>query len=185
MKSLKADDYVHSLALVFLIGYMSTYTVMFPLNYSCESWVVDHGEQPSEQDLSKYIRLKFAPWLLFWIIINLVKFAFLLLYRFLFGVSRSFMRAWWTVSAFAVVTFLIDFFSIFWACEAPQHLFVLGKVLLHPVRSILETGWRSLERCLSQRAHSIFACIPSMSCGLNVASDLSSKHLKTSTQSVR
>lgn len=138
MKSLKADDYVHGLALVFLIGYVSTYTVMFPLNYSFESWVVGHGEQPWEQDLSKYFRLKFALWLLFWIVIILVKLAFLLFYRFLFGVSRSFMRAWWMVSAFAVLTFLIGFFPGFWACEAPQHLFVLGKVSLHPVKSILQ-----------------------------------------------
>lgn len=140
MKSLKADDYVHGLALVFVIGYVSTYTVMFPLNHSFESWVVGHGEQPSERDFSKYIRLKFALCLLFWIVIILVKLAFLLLYRFLFGVSRSFMRAWWMVSAFAVLTFLIGFFSIFWACEAPQHLFVLGKVSLHPFKSILQTS---------------------------------------------
>lgn len=130
MKSFKADDYVHGLALVFLVGYVSTYTVMFPLNYSVEFWVAGFGEQPSERDLSRYFRLEVAVSLLFWIVIYLVKFAFLLFYRFLFGVSKPFMRAWWVVSGFSVLTFLICFLSVFWACEAPQHLFVLGTIPL-------------------------------------------------------
>lgn len=127
VQSLKADDYIHGLAQVLLIGYVSTYTVMFPLNYSVEFWVAGLGEEPSAFDLRRYFHLEIAVSLLFWIIIYLVKFSFLALYRFLFGVSRNFMRAWWLVAGFTALTFLINFISVFWACEAPRRLFILGR----------------------------------------------------------
>lgn len=122
----QADDYVHGLALILLIGYVSTYTVMFPLNYSVEFWSAGLGEQPSDADLLRYFRLELSVSLLFWITIHLVKLAFLLLYRLLFGVSRSFMRVWWIVCAFTLVVFLICFISDFWICETPQTIFILG-----------------------------------------------------------
>ena len=124
----KADDYIHGVALIVLIGFVSTYTVMFPLNYSVEFWVAGLAEEPSIADLNRYFRLEITVSLLFWIIIYLVKFAFLFFYKFLFGVSRPFMRAWWAVSAFTVVTFLVCFLSVLWACEAPQHLLILGNI---------------------------------------------------------
>jgi len=71
VKSFKADDYIHGLALVFLIEYVSTYTVMFPLNYSVEFWVAGFGEQPSESDLKRYFRLELAVSALFWVVIQL------------------------------------------------------------------------------------------------------------------
>ena len=128
VKTLKVDDYIHGVAVIFLIGYVSTYTAMFPLNYSVEFWIAGVGEQPSDPDLKRYFHLEIAVSLLFWIVIYLVKCAFLLFYRFLFGVSKTFMRAWWAVCVFTVVTFLINFTSVFWACEAPRHLFVLGSL---------------------------------------------------------
>ena len=126
VKKLQADDYVHGVALLVLIGYISTYTVMFPLNYSIEFWVAGRGEEPSARDLKRYFRLEIAVSLLFWIVITLVKFAFLLFYRLIFGVSRPFMRAWWAVTVFTMITFLICFLSVLWACESPQHLLVTG-----------------------------------------------------------
>ncbi|KAI4116620.1 MAG: hypothetical protein LQ338_007680 [Usnochroma carphineum] len=53
VKALKADDYIHGAALIFLIGYVSTYTVMFPLNYSVEFWAAGFGGQPSNTDLMR------------------------------------------------------------------------------------------------------------------------------------
>ncbi|KAL8787522.1 MAG: hypothetical protein Q9213_002180 [Squamulea squamosa] len=129
VKSLKMDDYIHGAALVILVGYVSTYTVMFPLNYSVEFWVAGLGKGPSVTDLKRYFRLEIAVSLLFWIIIYLVKFSFLAFYHLLFSVSRKFMRAWWPVCAFTVVTFLINFISVFWACEAPRQLFALVIIL--------------------------------------------------------
>ena len=123
-KPLKADDYVHGLALVFLVGYVSTYSLEY-------SWIAGAGlgEQPSDSVLLRYVHLDFAVALLFWIVIYLVKSTFLLLYRFLFGIDETFVRIWWTVSVFTGLTFLINFTSVFWLCEAPRHLFVLGNFL--------------------------------------------------------
>lgn len=138
VKSLKADDYVHGLALVFLIGFVSTYTVEFSLDYAVESWLIGLGEQPSEWALTRLVRLETAVDFLFWTVIYLVKIAFLLSYRILFGVSESFMRAWWAVSAFTLLTLLICFLSVFWACEAPQHLLVLGRAPPLLIESMLQ-----------------------------------------------
>ncbi len=130
VKGLKADDYIHGVALVVLIAYVSTYTVMFPLNYSVEFWIAGLRARPSESDLRRYFYLEIVVSLLFWIVIYLVKLVFLLFYRFLFGVSKIFMRAWWSVCAFTVAAFLVNCISIFWACEAPRYLFVLGELTI-------------------------------------------------------
>ena len=123
-KPLKADDYVHGLALVFLVGCVSTYSLEY-------SWIAGEGlgEQPSDSDTIRYLHLEVAVVLLFWIVIYLVKSTFLLLYRSLFSIDETFMRIWWTVSVFTGVTFLINSTAVFWECEAPRHLFVLGTFL--------------------------------------------------------
>ena len=123
-KPLRADDYVHGLALVFLVGYVSTYSLEY-------SWIAGAGlgEQLSNADMIRYIHLWVAVILLFLIVIYLVKSAFLLFYRFLFSIDETFMRIWWTVSVFTGATFLINFTSVFWLCEAPRHLFVPGEFL--------------------------------------------------------
>ena len=127
LKTFKADDYIHGLALLFLIGYVSVFTVMFPLIYSLDLWKAGLGGKPSDSDLRRYFHLDIAVSLLFWVTIYLVKLTFLLFYRLLFGISETFMRVWWTVCAFTVVTFLANFSSVFWVCEAPRHLFVIGS----------------------------------------------------------
>ena len=127
IKALKVDDYVHGIALLVLIAYVSTYTTLFPLKTAVESWTAGSGKRPPNADLRKYFHLEIAVLLLYRVVIYLVKFAFLLFYRFLFGISRTFMRAWWIVCALTVMTFLVTFTSVFWACEAPPYLFVLGN----------------------------------------------------------
>ena len=118
---LKADDYVHGLALVFLIAYVSTYSLEYP-------WIAGAGlgEQPS---IIRFIHIEVAVILLFWIVVYLVKSAFLLLYRFLFGIDKTFMRIWWTVSVFTGVTFLMNFTSIFWVCEVTHALGIFFSAL--------------------------------------------------------
>ena len=103
---------------------------MFPINYSVEFWKADLGKQPSDADLGRFFHLDIAVSLLFLIVIYLVKLAFLFYYRLLFGISKAFMRAWWIVCSFTVVTFLINLMSIFWVCEAPRSFFVLGILIL-------------------------------------------------------
>ena len=124
INELKADDYVHGLALLALVCYVSTYNVMLPLN--SESLTAGAQEQPLDSDLKRYARLVVAVSAQFWVVIYLVKASFLLFYRLLFGVSQNFMKAWWAVNAFTTVTFFINFLAVFWSCGAPSHLFVIG-----------------------------------------------------------
>ena len=125
-KPLKADDYVHGLALVFLVGFVPTYIAKTSLEYS---WIAADLElHPSDPDMIRYFHIQVAVALLFWIVVYLVKSAFLLFYRFLFSIDETFMRIWWFVTLFTGVTFLINFTSVFWLCGAPRHLFALGKI---------------------------------------------------------
>lgn len=88
-KPLKADDYAHGLALVSLIGFVLTYMAKSSLDYP---WIAGLGEQPSDPDLTRYVHLEVAVTLLFFIVIYLVKIAFLLFYRFLFDINQTFIR---------------------------------------------------------------------------------------------
>ena len=58
-------------------------------------------------------------WLLSWLLLYLVKFSLLLLYRALFAVSATFRAAWWGVAAFTAIVFLGGFVALFWICGRP------------------------------------------------------------------
>ncbi|MCJ1389046.1 hypothetical protein MMC18_001900 [Xylographa bjoerkii] len=154
LRKLDWDDATHLLALVVLIAYVATYTAMFPINYAVEDWVTGNGEMPSVTDLELYLHYEMAVWLLFWVIIYLVKFSFLLFYRSIFGVSRTFKKAWWVVIVFTFLTFWACFFAMLWSCNTPSQLFIV-------------------EECLSESALSIQAVFVTMWCILNIISDLS------------
>jgi hypothetical protein len=120
------DDYVHGLALMVLIAFLVTYTVMFPLNYAVEFWAAGEAPEPTMAQLDRYFRLEIAVSMMFWVIVYLVKVSFLLFYHQLFSVSNTFIKAWWAVIAFTVVSFLICFLSVLWGCGVPERLFVVG-----------------------------------------------------------
>ncbi|MCJ1286824.1 hypothetical protein MMC26_006170 [Xylographa opegraphella] len=154
LRKLDWDDATHLFALVVLVAYVATYTAMFPINYAVEDWVTGNGEMPSIGVLDLYLHYEMAVWLLFWVIIYLVKFSFLLFYRSIFGVSRTFKKAWWAVTVFTFLTFWACFFAMLWSCNKPSLLFIV-------------------EECLSKSALNIQAVFVTMWCILNIISDLS------------
>ena len=127
LRKLDWDDATHLLALVVLVAYVATYTAMFPINYAVEDWVTGNGDMPSVAVLELYLHYEMAVWLLFWVIIYLVKFSFLLFYRSIFGVSRIFKKAWWAVTVFTFLTFWACFFAMLWSCNTPSQLFIVGE----------------------------------------------------------
>ncbi|TVY71495.1 Satratoxin biosynthesis SC1 cluster protein [Lachnellula suecica] len=147
------DDWIHGLASIVMVGYMITYTIMFPLNYSVELFVAGKGDEPSVANFNRYFHLEIAVTLLFWVIIYAVKLSFLFFYRSIFGVSTTFIRAWWFVMIFTVLTFWICFIFVFWACGTPSQLFVV-------------------ESCLSPSTLSLTSTLVTMWCVLNVISDV-------------
>ena len=120
------DDCIHGLATIILVALGGTYTSFIPLNHIIENWQDGNLAAPSNSDLHRYWQLEIAIAMQFWLVIYLVKFAFLMFYRKLFGVSQNFLVAWWLVSAFTILTYLMIIISIFWACGVPQNLFNLG-----------------------------------------------------------
>lgn len=127
VKKLQLDDYFHGFSLIVMLGYMITYTVMFPLNYSVEFFAAGIGPPPSNEYLNRYFHLEIAVSLLFWVVIYGIKFTFLVFYREIFGVSQIFIRIWSAVVVFTIITFWLCFISVLWACGTPVQLFVVGK----------------------------------------------------------
>lgn len=107
LTGLHCDDGLHALALIALVAYTATFTASLPMVYALKSWVEGRGPAPSASTLKRYLRFALAASVVFWICIYSVKFAFLAFYRHLFGVSRGFMKAWWAVFAWAVLTFCV------------------------------------------------------------------------------
>ena len=176
LRKLDWDDATHLLALVVLVAYVATYTAMFPINFAVEDWVTGNGEMPSVAVLELYLHYEMAVWLLFWVIIYLVKFSFLLFYRSIFGVSRTFKKAWWAVTVFTFLTFWACFFAMFWSCNTPSLLFVVGELLYLRVHVLGPSIDESPEECLSASALNIQSVFVTMWCVLNIISDLSSKY---------
>lgn len=168
------DDLVHGLAVVSLLGYVSTYTVSFPWNYEIDSWAASETELPLPiGEFNLYARSVIALEVQFWVCIYLVKLSLLLFYRRIFGVSQRFMKAWWAVLAFTAVTFLMNFLAAMWSCETPRQLLVAGEPsLLSPCQDDADLH---AEACLSELAHVRMVRILAMWCVSNVASDISSK----------
>lgn len=172
---------MHGLAVVTLLGFVSTYTASFPRIFAAETWATLGKGPPSEEELSPFSRIVVAAAVQFWACIYLIKLSFLAFYRQLFGVSQSFMKAWWAVTAFTLTTFLINCFSAFWSCGTPTHIFLARTFFGHSRRR--DNADPDLGFCLSQSALARTATIQKMWCVLSVISDLSSMVLLDSQES--
>lgn len=131
MGKLDWDDFTHGLAVCMLLGFASTYTASFARDYTIELWVFEGvGQWPSNSEFELYSRSVLAVSLQFWLCLYLVKLSFLLLYWRIFGISQNFMKVWWIVAIFTLVTFLVNFLAPLWSCNTPAQLFVTGACRL-------------------------------------------------------
>lgn len=66
-----------------------------------------------------------------------VKVTFLILYRLLFGVSTSFLKAWWAVTIFVIATFWATIAGSLIQCGASaSHLIDIGRLLANALSHI-------------------------------------------------
>ena len=126
---------------------------MFPLDYKVQLASAGLGPEPSDSDVQKYFHFEVAVSSMFWIVIYLVKLSFLMLYKQIFGISRLFMKAWWPVLAYTLLTFCICFVAVFWSCLFPTLLF-------------------NIEACLSEQATEQSNKVIIIWCALNTTSDI-------------
>lgn len=111
--------------MVTLIVYMALWSVLFPISNAIQLYSVGQGSKPSNSELEKFLRLVVPSEILFWVVLYLVKFTFLLLYRQIFGVNKQFKKYWWAVFAYTFITFWAAFLTVFWTCGTPSKLFNL------------------------------------------------------------
>lgn len=105
---LQLDDLLHGGAMVGAIVYAGLDTAQVQLPYF----------DPSVR--AEYERLAVSSSIIgFVVVLYLVKFAFLVMYRHIFRVSATFMMFWKIVCVFVVLCFLIALLSYFWICGSP------------------------------------------------------------------
>lgn len=96
------DDMAHLCALGWLIIFCSITQAMFgPTHTMLQSLALETPPPPAT--VSEFCRLQTAQGATFYFLHWTVKLAFLLFYRELFWVSRTFIRAWWCVAAFVLI----------------------------------------------------------------------------------
>lgn len=96
------DDLAHLVALGWLIVFSSITQAMFhPTMTMLQS--LRSGTPAPPATVSEFCRLQTAQGATFYLLHWSVKFAFLLFYRELFWVSRTFIRAWWCVATFVLL----------------------------------------------------------------------------------
>lgn len=96
------DDTVHLIALLLLLAQISIITGAAPLMFQLFESATDPNQ--SEPNTTLLARLNIAVLPITWSCLYAVKIAFLLLYRIIFHVSTTFIRAWWMVLAFVLLS---------------------------------------------------------------------------------
>ncbi|TVY22952.1 hypothetical protein LHYA1_G008173 [Lachnellula hyalina] len=104
-KKLHWDDAAHVVALLCMILHSAIYTG----GRSLAEAVLAYRAKKTHHvpDLKLYLRLNIVTAVFGFTCYWAVKLSFLLFYRMLFGVSKAFMKAWWGVSAYVLITFWV------------------------------------------------------------------------------
>jgi len=102
VSALEVSDGFHFVALLLLIAISIQYTAGFP-NLNKISFP-DPNNPPTGADLNLYQHLAVSASCIWFIAIYCVKFSFLFFYRTVFGVSKKFMRVWWVVLVFTILS---------------------------------------------------------------------------------
>ena len=133
-------DYLNGAAALVLVVLLVVQCQYLPLDHAIADWSSGGHVSLRRSDFATFYRVEFTVLVLFWIVLYLVKFSLLMLYRALFAIQTRFRISWWGVFAFTAVAFLIDILSSLWLCGQPAGLFDICKVSTH--RSCLKNDSR-------------------------------------------
>ncbi|KAL8678399.1 MAG: hypothetical protein Q9224_004984 [Gallowayella concinna] len=134
------DDASHLLSLLLLIGLAAAYTTGFP--YSVRVAKIGRKEEkaPPLDDpfYHKYLQLRLVVTLLVFMVLWSVKATFLIFYRLLFDVSKTFIRMWWAAVALVFASFWVCIGSTLTLCGSVSDLYNFQKCSsaekLHDIR---------------------------------------------------
>ncbi|KAL8988843.1 MAG: hypothetical protein Q9169_008489 [Polycauliona sp. 2 TL-2023] len=123
------DDASHLLSLLLLIGLAAAYTTGFPYSVRIARINAGQEEAPPLTDpfFRTYLQLRLVVTLLVFMVLWTVKATFLIFYRLLFDVSRTFIRMWWTAVALVFATFWVCIGSTFTLCGSASDLYDFEK----------------------------------------------------------
>lgn len=125
IRRLSWDDGAHMLGLLLLLAQIAIVSGASPLMYR----LLENPdiESAPHRDIRDFIRLNAAAVFVSWCCLYAVKISFMLLYRQIFQVSQVFIRAWWTVLIFIVLTFWVLIAGFITGCGRPSALYNHGK----------------------------------------------------------
>lgn len=116
-KRMGYDDLLNGIAVLFLLAFLGTWQVIGPPLY--QQQLFQQGltsSKPPSINSQTVLKIGLANSLLFWCTIYCVKASFLALYWIIFNVSDRFRIAWWLVTVYTVVAFLVTFVMTFRKC---------------------------------------------------------------------
>ena len=122
------DDASHLLSIILLIALAGCYTAGFPYSARLVRIELKQEKAPPLTDLfyHTYLQLRLVVTLLVFMVLWSVKATFLIFYRLLFEVSRTFIRVWWAAVAFTFASFWVCFGSTFTICGSASDLYDFG-----------------------------------------------------------
>lgn len=128
------DDASHLLSVLLLITVASTYTAGFPYSTRIARISAKQEAAPPFTDplYHTYLQIRLVITLLVFMVLWSVKATFLIFYRLLFGVSRTFIRVWWTAIAFTFASFWVCLGSTFTICGSVSDLYNFGTQHIIP-----------------------------------------------------
>ncbi|KAL8835445.1 MAG: hypothetical protein Q9170_003322 [Blastenia crenularia] len=119
------DDASHLLSVVLLAGLAAAYTTGFPYSARIARIGLKKEKPPPLTDpfYHKYLQLRLTVTLLVFMVLWSVKATFLIFYRLLFDVSKTFVRLWWAAVALTFATFWVCIGSTFTLCGSVDDLY--------------------------------------------------------------
>lgn len=125
VKRLSWEDVAHLMGLLLLIAQVSI--VSWAASFMYRNVNLEAGDAIQfEVDHLQFVRLNVATVLLTWCCLYAIKMSFLLLYYHIFQISKTFIRAWWTVLAIVILTFWISIAGSLTQCGSPLALEHIG-----------------------------------------------------------
>ncbi|KAF2651631.1 hypothetical protein K491DRAFT_637099 [Lophiostoma macrostomum CBS 122681] len=152
-RKLRWDDWLNALALIFLIAMVAIFEIYVPIEYNAFLYSTGHSSRPpTHVEVLRDMKLNIATLILFFLILYAVKASFLALYWEIFQVSTRFRTAWFVLTGYVGVSFVVTLITIFTRCGAAK-------------------DFANLEVC-SLRSRALFVGYQSLWCILNVLGDI-------------
>ncbi|KAL9625960.1 MAG: hypothetical protein Q9204_007698, partial [Flavoplaca sp. TL-2023a] len=172
------DDASHLLSLLLLIGLAAAYTTGFPYSVRIARINSEQEVPPPLTDpfYRKYLQLRLVVTLLVFMVLWSVKATFLIFYRLLFDVSRTFIRMWWAAVALVFATFWVCIGSTLTLCGSASDLYNFRKPSLFQLSPFQSSSFipnsHPSEICSSPEKLLAIRATYKYWCALNVGTDL-------------